>query len=124
VGSHPGEDDTLWTGEGAGTLRKVKNRYGKGRRNEYKSMRWLEQRGYMVFRVSGSKGPWDLIAFRTGTTDVTLIQVKSNKQQRPLTEAHTLNYHPSWHLLFHIWMDYMRNPLITDARTGMTREGL
>ena len=59
------------------------NKYRRGRRGEYKAKRILEENGWRVSRAAGSKGIWDLIAFRTpgwilveGEAVLRFIQVK------------------------------------------------
>ena len=42
----------------------VKNKYAKGTRNEYRSMRWLEEQGYATIRAAGSHGLFDVVGVR------------------------------------------------------------
>ncbi|MHC1600108.1 MAG: restriction endonuclease [Candidatus Methanospirareceae archaeon] len=51
-------------------------KYHRGRRFEYKVKRNLEDNGYLVFRMAGSK-PIDLIALKNG--EVLLIECKTYK---------------------------------------------
>jgi len=50
------------------------SRYIRGRRFEHRVKRLLEERGYIVVRSAGSKGPFDLVALRFG--EILLIQCK------------------------------------------------
>ena len=50
--------------------------YQKGRRNEYRVRKILTDKGYLVFRSAGSKGPFDLMAMGKY---LLAIQVKTNK---------------------------------------------
>jgi len=58
--------------------------YPKGRRRELAVKHFLEALGYTVIRSAGSKGPWDLVAYKEG--EVRFIQVKSAKPSRPFLE--------------------------------------
>ena len=51
-------------------------KYQKGRRNEYKIRKILTDKGYLVFRSAGSKGPFDLLAMGK---HLLAIQAKTNK---------------------------------------------
>jgi hypothetical protein len=51
------------------------NAKGKGRRNEWRSIRILEAAGYCVTRAAASLGAWDLVGI--GSADVVLVQVKT-----------------------------------------------
>jgi Holliday junction resolvase len=50
--------------------------YKKGRRAEYKAIEFLEEKGFQTIRAAGSKGIWDIFAWKM--TDLVFIQVKSN----------------------------------------------
>lgn len=54
--------------------------YLAGRRKEYQTMRLLEAQGYLAFRMAGSHGAFDVIAF--GPRDVKAIQVKAGDPAR------------------------------------------
>lgn len=56
--------------------------YQRGRANEYKAMRILENAGYTCCRSAGSHGKFDIIAFNT--TGLRLIQCKTNGNYTPL----------------------------------------
>jgi len=49
----------------------------KGRRNEHKTIRLLEDLGYECVRSAASRGTFDVIAFNAKS--VKLVQVKSNR---------------------------------------------
>ena len=49
--------------------------YSKGRAFEYRVRRYLEGKGFVVFRTAGSHSPADLIALRAG--EVWLVQCKA-----------------------------------------------
>ena len=55
----------------------MKSRYYKGRRFEYKVKQRLEKKGYLVFRLAGSK-PFDLIALKKG--EVVFVECKTHKR--------------------------------------------
>jgi len=71
------------------------NQYIRGRRAEYKVIQKLKDDGYTTIRSAGSKGLWDVIAYKSGdglTTEDELwvvIQVKLNKKPT-LKEMKTL----------------------------------
>ena len=52
------------------------NRYAKGRRAEWRARDELEVLGFTVIRSSGSRGPFDLVAF--DALGFKLIQVKTS----------------------------------------------
>lgn len=49
----------------------------KGTRNEHRTMKYLESRGYSCSRTAASLGAWDV--FAVSAHNVKLIQVKSNR---------------------------------------------
>lgn len=82
----------------------------KGNRNEHRTMRLLETAGYRCTRAAASLGEWDVIGI--GTTDVVLVQVKSNDWPRS-AEMETLNNFsvpPNTKRLIHRWRDRSRMP--------------
>jgi len=54
--------------------------YIKGRAKEYRVKKFLEERGYVVFRCAGSK-PVDLIALKKGKKPL-LIEIKLTKYHK------------------------------------------
>jgi hypothetical protein len=54
------------------------SRYSKGRRREYQTIDWLQERGFECVRAAGSKGVFDIVAFSFAT--VLLVQVKCNRK--------------------------------------------
>jgi len=54
----------------------VSRRYRKGRRYEYYVASLYTEKGYIVRRIAGSKGPFDLVAIHPGRKEILLIQVK------------------------------------------------
>lgn len=91
------------------------NRSAKGRRNEWKSIRYIKEKlGYpIVIRSTGSFGDWDLVALGRDQP-VMLVQVKSNRRPLLLKERPDF-YDPSWLLVYHVWRDYAKEPEIHDA---------
>ena len=86
------------------------DRKKKGSRNEYKTMRLLEAAGYQCCRSAASLGSWDIIG--VGSTDVVLIQVKSNCWPGSV-EMETLRSFvapPGCRKLVHRWRDHQRQP--------------
>lgn len=69
--------------------KQMPNLYAKGRRAEYRARKQLEDEGYAVIRSAGSKGPWDLVAYRPthwwSIPAARMIQVKS--YQNPPSET-------------------------------------
>ena len=51
-----------------------RGRYAKGRRLEYRTMRFYEAAGYDCYRMAGSHSPFDVIAL--SDESILLIQVK------------------------------------------------
>ena len=99
---------------------KVRKRYAKGRRNEYKSIKVLEMAGWMCFRTAGSHSNWDILALKRGSQPM-LVQVKTNKKPSPM--EYGSEYSDYWLLRYHVWYDRMIGPDLFDARTGMPPEG-
>lgn len=58
----------------------IRNAKAKGSRQEHRTMRMLEARGYRCTRAAASLGEWDVIGI--GTVDAVLVQVKSNRWPR------------------------------------------
>lgn len=56
--------------------------YQRGRNNEYRVQKRLEEVGYQTTRSAGSKGLWDVIAW--STTEIRFIQAKTNGWPNPL----------------------------------------
>lgn len=53
--------------------------YRNGRAREYKAMNLLREAGYECIRAAGSKGHWDIVAWKhTDFEPIRFIQVKSN----------------------------------------------
>lgn len=85
------------------------NRKAKGNRNEYKTMRLLENVGYTCFRMAASKGIFDVIA--VCETEILLIQIKSNRMPSR-AELETIKNFVcplAARKLIHVWQD--RNPI-------------
>lgn len=92
----------------------VKNRYAKGRRNEWKSMEHLRKEGWMCFRTAGSHSPWDIIALKKDWYPM-LVQVKTNRKSTLIIDPGT--YDSNWLLRLHLWTDY-QGLTTYNARTG------
>jgi len=62
------------------------NTASKGRRNEYKSIKLLESKGYYCVRSAASKGLFDIVAI--SPTKILLVQVKTGRpaSQKELTK--------------------------------------
>jgi Holliday junction resolvase len=88
----------------------------KGRRNEWRSRRLLEAAGYQVTRAAGSLGSWDLVAI--STTDVVLVQVKSNRPPSPAEREALAGFAgpPNCKRLIHVWRDRERLPRVTELK--------
>lgn len=61
------------------------NRSAKGSRYESRSKEWLEAQGYTCVRSAGSKGAFDLVAFRED--GILLVQVKFGRWASPEERA-------------------------------------
>lgn len=59
-------------------MRKRRNTAHKGRRNEYKTIRMLEDQGHYCIRSAASKGMFDIVALRPQGYRTILVQVKTN----------------------------------------------
>lgn len=94
---------------------KVRLRYAKGRRNEYKSMKLLENEGWMCFRTAGSHSDWDIIALKRGYQPM-LVQVKTNKKPIPMDRGG--EYSDYWILIHHVWYDRATRPEVFSADIG------
>lgn len=94
------------------------NKSAKGRRNEWKSIRYLKTvlKYPVVIRSTGSFGDWDLVALGKDKP-VMLVQVKSNRRP-PLLDKPPEGYDPAWALAYHVWDDYAREPKAYHAVTG------
>jgi Holliday junction resolvase len=62
--------------------------YKKGYRFEHRVKRFLERKGYVVYRLAGSK-PFDLIAI--SGSNVYIIECKSNKRDVPKASERLAN---------------------------------
>jgi Holliday junction resolvase-like predicted endonuclease len=95
----------------------VRNCRAKGRRQEWRSIAYLERAGYRCVRAAGSLGAWDIIAI--GTADVLLIQVKSNRWPgSEETEAcRAFAVPPGVRRIFHRWNHRARQPEVRELGT-------
>lgn len=57
-----------------------KKNYARGRRAEYKVIEKLRAEGYTTIRSAGSKGLWDIVAYKWASMRWVVIQVKRNKK--------------------------------------------
>ena len=90
--------------------RSVRNTKKKGARREHDTMALLESLGYRCTRSSASLGEWDVIGI--GTTDIVLVQVKTNEwpgswEMRILEEYRVP---PNVRKLVHRWRDGQHLP--------------
>jgi hypothetical protein len=90
------------------------NAKAKGNRNEHRSRRLPETAGYCVTRAAGSLGAWDLVAI--GSTDVCLVQVKSNRAPAPAEREALALFpcSPNCKRLIHVWHDRQRWPEVRE----------
>jgi hypothetical protein len=97
------------------------NAKAKGTRNEHRSIKLLETAGYSCTRAAASLGAWDIIGI--GSTDVVLVQVKSNEWPRS-AEMETLEAFqapPNARKLVHRWRDGQRAPDVREVGPGAWR---
>jgi Holliday junction resolvase len=89
------------------------NTAAKGRRNEYKTRKLLEAKGYMVTRSAASKGCCDLIAI--GPIDIRMVQVKTNKKcpTVELEQFKAVVVPDNVIKQVYVWTDYSSEPEIT-----------
>ncbi len=82
----------------------------KGTRNEHRSIRLLEAAGYRCTRSAASLGEWDIIG--VGTTDVVLVQVKTNQWPGRLATETLREFRVPSNVrkLIHRWRDRQRLP--------------
>lgn len=88
----------------------LKNAKAKGSRNELRTMKLLEESGYVCTKAGGSLGAWDLCGI--GPVDVVLVQVKSNRWP-PKQEMETMRKFvipPNVRKLVVRWRDYQKLP--------------
>ena len=87
------------------------NKYAKGRKNEYRTMRVLESLGYVCIRAAGSHSPFDIVAL--SSSDVVLVQCKSNEWPSPAEiERMLLVQVPvGVRKIIHRWDDHARLPM-------------
>ena len=94
------------------------NTRAKGNRNELKSVKLLEEQGYLVYRVRGSTnkfnqnndifGLFDLLAIlkiSNTETQIRLIQVKSNKKPSLIPFNEFKNKYPGILVEIWVWID-------------------
>jgi Holliday junction resolvase len=87
----------------------------KGNRNEYKSIRLLEAAGYACTRAAASLGVFDVIGI--GSTDVVLVQVKSNTWPGSLEMEAIKEFSapPNARKLIHVWVDRQPVPKVKEV---------
>lgn len=91
-----------------------KNCKAKGNRQEHRTMALLEAAGYACTRAAASLGVFDVIGI--GTTDVVLVQVKSNRWPRSV-EMEAIRLFPCGPFarkLVHVWDDGKRMPRVKE----------
>ncbi len=80
------------------------NNYRIGRRQEYRTMRLLENVfGYTTFRMAGSHGLFDVIGI--GHHDVVLVQVKNSRMpsSEELEQLRDFKVPKNCRKLIHVW---------------------
>jgi hypothetical protein len=90
--------------------------YIKGRRNEYRSMAFLEGAGYHCIRAAGSRGLFDIWA--VSATDFILCQVKSGDARLTtpdLTLIKALPVPTNCRKVVHIWRPRQKLPTIYEV---------
>lgn len=87
----------------------------KGNRNEHKTIRWLEKKGYRCIRSAASLGPFDIVAFRK--KDCLLVQVKTNRTAPPAERRAMAEWDVprSCYKYIFIWRDYARAPEVREV---------
>jgi Holliday junction resolvase len=92
----------------------IKNCKAKGTNREYRTIELLEAAGYACTRAAGSLGAWDIIGI--GSTDVVLVQVKSNRNAPPAEREILKEFicPPNCKKLIHIWPDFARRPIVKE----------
>ncbi|MBI2889954.1 MAG: hypothetical protein HYY13_04120 [Nitrospirae bacterium] len=89
--------------------------YAKGRRLEYRTIRYLEAQGYRCIRSAGSHGAVDVVAVN-GTGGL-FVQVKANRLPS-LDERETFAAYPcppGFKRIIHRWRDYGKEPEAVDV---------
>lgn len=91
------------------------NAKAKGNRSEYKTMRLLEAAGYACTRAAASLGLFDVIGI--GSTDVVLVQVKSNDWPRSAEMEAIKEFAapPNARKLIHRWRDRQTLPDVREV---------
>lgn len=84
--------------------------YERGRRYEYRSMRWLEKQGFRAYRTAGSHGEFDVVAI--SSIYLLLVQVKFNCVLTPgeREQFELLPCPPHTIKVIHIWYKGKREP--------------
>ena len=86
----------------------------KGKRNEYRTVRWLEAQGYVCTLSGGSLGLWDIVGL--GPTDAVACQVKSNRppgpRERAALHAFLDGSAPYLRRLIVVWDDHRHTPRV------------
>lgn len=87
----------------------------KGNRNEHRSIKLLERRGYACTRAAASLGVFDIVAI--SATDILLVQCKSNEWPRSAEmEAIQLFKAPvNCRKLIHRWRDRAGEPDVREV---------
>jgi Holliday junction resolvase len=87
----------------------------KGSRNEHKSIKLLESSGYACTRAAASLGVFDIIGI--GSTDVVLVQVKSNEWPRSaeIEAIRQFPAPPNAKKLVHRWRDRRPEPDVKEV---------
>jgi len=91
------------------------NAKAKGTRNEHRSIRLLEAAGYACTRAAASLGVFDVVGI--GSTDVVLVQCKSNAWPRAAEMAQLERFPapPNARKLVHRWRDRCATPDVREV---------
>ncbi len=89
----------------------------KGNRNERKTRKYLEARGYYTTRSAGSFGAFDIIAIPREEGPTKLIQVKSNRRPGKREMRTIERFEVPYYVVKEVWIweDYVREPIIIDC---------
>lgn len=86
--------------------------YERGRRYEYKSIRFLEASGYECTRAAGSHGVADVIAFSAATIALVQVKVDCNPSPAEREQFALFSVPANCVKMFHLWRKGARAPIV------------
>jgi Holliday junction resolvase len=92
-------------------------KYFSGRRAEYRTIKLLEDAGFLCVRAAASKGPADVVAIGAGAP--LLVQVKRSERGRGITKVEReklveIRRQYNCRVLVHVWKPHARSPIMEE----------